>query len=324
MESSIFVVNKEPFCIWEKDVGSRNVEFLDGIDPDYFSYLADIYSRAEDKKRSAIAMRAALYHALETLFSLIGSYVQAPDCAYAWIAKCTNNQLRNFVTEVSSTNNSLFTKLNIRNVSWGEIAENVFSGYIPNTEKNKRTSKLFAELWNKLAIEFLNEAHVDEYNSIKHGFRVRSGGFTLAIGIEREFGVSPPQNKMQTIGHSEYGTSILKLEKLTSNNNERSYRSKRHSLNWSIEKTTLLLQLAAMSINNLLSALRISNGVAASSCKFVRPSKDSDFALPWDYTTGVTISNIDHFFQVDKSMLSKKSQLQDIIKNYMESRVDEQ
>jgi hypothetical protein len=322
MDSSIFVVNKEPYCIWEKDVCSRNVEFLDGIDPDYFSFLADIYSHAEDEKRSAIAMRAALHHALETLFSLIGSYVQAPDCAYAWVAKCTNNQLKKFVTEVSCTKNSLFTKLDVESVSWEEISRSVFSGYIPNTEKNKRTSNLFAELWNKLAIEFLNEAHVDEYNSIKHGFRVRPGGFTLAMGIEKEFGVSPPQNKMHTIGHSEYGTSILKLEKLTSNNNERSYRSKLHSLNWSIEKTTLLLQLAAMSINNLLSALKISNGVAASSCKFLRPSKDSDFALPWDYTTGVTMSCIDHFFKIDESMATKKSQLQDMINNYMERKVE--
>lgn len=25
--------------------------------------------------------------------------------------------------------------------------------------------------------------HVDEYNSIKHGFRIRSGGFALAVGL---------------------------------------------------------------------------------------------------------------------------------------------
>ena len=71
MQNSIFVVNKEPYCIWEIDVGERNREFLSGIDPEYFSYLAEIHLNADDEKRAAIALRAAFHHALETLFSLI-------------------------------------------------------------------------------------------------------------------------------------------------------------------------------------------------------------------------------------------------------------
>lgn len=322
MQNSIFVVNKEPYCIWEVDVGERNREFLSGIDPEYFAYLADIHLSSDDKKRAAIALRAAFHHALETLFSLIGAYVQAPDCAYAWVAKCSNNQLRNFVTDVNSHKNSLFTKLNIENVEWSEISRSVFSGYLPNTGKNERTVKLFAELWSKLAREFLNEAHIDEYNSIKHGFRVQSGGFSLAFGREHEFGVPPPQSEMKCLGHSEHGTTIIKVKKIISNKGERSYLSKRHSLNWSVEKTALLLQLTSMSINNITSALKISNGIEAATCKFTRPLEDDDFATPWGYSTGVTSTNIDYVLPFNKSMSTSKEQLQKDIDSYVQSKAN--
>jgi len=304
------------------NVGERNKEFLNGIDPEYFSYLADIHLNADDEKRAAITLRAAFHHALETLFSLVGAYVQAPDCAYAWVAKCSNNQLRKFVADVSGGRNSLFTKLNINGVTWNEISRSVFSGYLPNTEKNERTVKLFAELWSKLAGEFLNDAHIDEYNSIKHGFRIRSGGFSLAVGLEHEYGVSPPQDEMKHLGHSEHGTTIIKLEPISSNKNERSYRSKRHSLNWRVEKTALLLQLASNSINNITSALKISNEIEASSCKFTRPLKDEDFETPWSYSTGVTSSNMDYVLQFDKSMNTCKEQLQKDVDSYEQSKVN--
>lgn len=322
MQNSVFVVNKEPYCIWEVDVIERNKEFLKGIDPDYFSYLAEVHLNADDEKRAAVAIRAAFHHALETLFSLFGAYTQAPDCAYAWVAKCSNNQLRKFVTDVNSGKNSLFTKLNIDRVTWSEISKSVFSSYLPNTDKNKRTCKLFEKLWGRLASEFLNDAHIDEYNSIKHGFRVRSGGFSLAVGLEHEYGVSPPQDEMKCISHSEHGTTIIKLEPITPSKGNRSYRSIRHSLNWRIEKTALLLQFASMSINNITSALKISNGIDAGSCKFTRPSEDDDFETPWSYSTGVTSSNMDYVFQYDKSMETTKEQLQKEVDSYVQNKVN--
>lgn len=321
MQNSLFVVHREPYCIWEVDVGERNREFLCGIDPEYFSYLAEVHLNADDEQRSAIALRAAFHHALETLFSLIGSYVQAPDCVYAWIAKCSNTQLREFVADVNNPNAQLFTKLNIDNVTWREISESVFSGYIPDTEKNERTVNLFADLWCKLASEFLVDAHIDEYNSIKHGFRIRSGGFSIAIGLEHENGVSPPQDEMKYLGNSEHGTTIIKLEPTSPRKGERSYRSRRHSLNWRVERTALLLQLASMSINNIASALKISNGIEAGTCKFTRPLEDDDFATPWSYSTGVTSSSMDYAFQFDKSMMASKEELQKEVNSYVQSKI---
>lgn len=109
MHNSIFVVNEEPYCIWEVDLPERNMEFLNGIDVEYFDYAIKVHLEAEDEKRASIGLRTTLHHAIETLFSLLGAYIQAPDCAYAWIAKCSNKELRSVVTKVSGLRNSLFT-----------------------------------------------------------------------------------------------------------------------------------------------------------------------------------------------------------------------
>jgi len=173
-----------------------------------------------------------------------------------------------------------------------------------------------------LASEFVNPAHIDEYNSIKHGFRVRSGGFTLAVGKEHEYGVSPPQEEMKVVGHSEYGTTILKLEPITNKKGNRSYRSRRHSLNWRIEKTVLLLQLTSMSITNITSALKIANGVEAGTCKFTWPVDDETFIEPWKYSPGVTSSSMDYGFDFDESMESTKEDLEKIVSEFTQEKVN--
>lgn len=138
MQSSIFIVNEEPYCIWEVDLPERNMEFLDGIDTEYFDYVLKVHVEAEDEKRASIALRTTLHHAMETMFSLLGAYIQAPDCVHAWIAKCSNKDLRDFVDKIGHFRNNFFTKLNIENVSWGNVADSVFRCYLPETEKTER------------------------------------------------------------------------------------------------------------------------------------------------------------------------------------------
>jgi hypothetical protein len=313
MQSSIFVVNEEPYCIWEVDLLGRNIEFLGGIDTEYFDYVIKVHAEAEDEKRASIALRTALYHAMETMFSLLGAYIQSPDCVYAWIAKCSNKDLRELVEKVSSFRNDLFTKLQIDKVSWDNVAGSVFRYYLPDTEKNKKTAQLFASLWNRLAHEYTDSNHIDEYNSIKHGFRIHSGGFALAIGLEHEYGVAPPPEEMKLVGKSEFGTSFFRVESIGEGKGNRSLRSRRISLNWKIERTILQLQLVSMSITNITSALKIANGVQPETCKFLRPQEDSGFEKPWSYSPGVTSFNMDFVISEDQVSSATKSELLKII-----------
>lgn len=319
MQSSIFVVNEEPYCIWEVDILERNNEFLNGIDTEYFDYALKVHIEADDEKRASIALRATLHHATETMFSLLGAYIQAPDCAYAWIAKCKNESLRELIGKISASRNDLFTKLNIEKVSWECVAESVFLSYVPETEKNQETVRLFASLWKRLSNEYINQNNIDEYNSIKHGFRIRSGGFALAAGLEHEFGVSPSPEEIKLIGKSEFGTKFFSIEPVGADKRNRSLRSRRTSQNWKVEKVALLIQLVSLSITNITSALKIKNGAKAGTCNFARPQENSDFEKPWLYSPGVISGKLNYVIPEEQITSFTKSELQKVINDAKKS-----
>lgn len=164
-----------------------------------------------------------------------------------------------------------------------------------------------------MAREYIDDSHVDEYNSIKHGFRIRSGGFALAVGLEHEYGVSPPPEEMKLVGKSDFGTTFFRIESIGEGKGNRSLRSRRISLNWDIEKTILLLQLVSMSVTNITSALKIANGAQVGTCKFLRPQEDSHFDKPWSSSPGVTSCNMDFVVAEDQIRSVKKSELLDIL-----------
>ncbi len=316
MDNLIIVVNDEPYCIWDVNIPERNEEYLKGIDVDYFQYLNETYQKSNDEKRASIALRASLHHATETLFSLIGALLQAPRAVYAWVPKCSNSDLRDILKRINSKDATLFIRYRFPRLSWKAISEVVFQCYLPGTDKQKRTVKLFAELWQRLSYEFEDQNHINEYNSIKHGFRIRSGGFSLAIGKEKEYGVAPPASEMQLIGKSDYGTSFFVLKEVGSKKGNRSLTSRRVSINWNLEKVVLLLQLVSMSINNVTSALKFINGVEAGECKFTRPVEDSDFTTPWTHSPGVTSCNFDFVIDESQVPVTGRKELLETIKKY--------
>jgi hypothetical protein len=322
MQSTIFAVNDEPYCLWELDVKQRNLEFLDGLDPDYFSYVLETHLNSESEKRAIVALRQSLHHATETMFSLLAAFVQAPDCAYAWIGKCSNTQLREVVERITGGDSTLPSKLAIPTVDWKAVATVIFATYFPESERQRLTVEAFSMLWARLSGELTDEAQIDEYNSMKHGFRLRSGGFALAAGIEPAFGVAAPESAMQTLANSTFGATFFKIEKISSKKGSPHIRSRRTSINWSLERTALLLQLVYRSIHNVISALRVVNGVLPTQCKFLRPSQDSDFEQPWLYSTGVTSMSLD--FIIDESripVVTKLELLNRLRKNMQEGDV---
>lgn len=287
MQNSIILVNDEPFCVWDFDLKERCREFLRGLDPDYFEYATTAHIGTQDEKRASVALRLALHHGMETFFSLVGALVQAPDCPHAWLSKCSTPALRSVVERLNKADPSLFTKLSLSSPSWPELARCVFITYLPGTERQTQTIQGFTELWQRMAHEFLSAEHIDEYNSLKHGFRVRSGGFGIAVAQEASPGVEPPPEAFKELGKSDFGSSFFKVEPLTTTPGDRSLVVSHQSINWSIEKIVLLNRAVYLSINNIVTALRIVNGFPPSECKFLRPEDQNDFLSPWRYSPGV-------------------------------------
>lgn len=203
MQYSVFAVDETPYCVWEHDLKERNLRFVESIDHGYFEYLAIAHApnlEGETRQKAAIALRTAYHHALETFFSLLCAFVQAPGCAVGWIQKCQSGQLRSLVRKIQEGRHHLFNRAGLPTITWQVLSEtiNLFSCEDPS--RTLESQRLYAILWSRFAADFLNDYHVKEYNSIKHGFRARAGGFTLAMGVEHEYGVPPPQEEMQIVG----------------------------------------------------------------------------------------------------------------------------
>lgn len=88
----VFAVGDEAYCCWDYDLPARNERFLRSLDGSYFSYVSGRHLdqiAGEDRQRASVALRGAYHHGLETLFSLLGAMVQAPEAVPAWIPKCS-------------------------------------------------------------------------------------------------------------------------------------------------------------------------------------------------------------------------------------------
>lgn len=243
MQQAIFAVGDEPYLLWEEDVSQCARDFLAGVDPEFFSYLLKAHAASSDEERAAAGIRLALHHATDTMFSLLGAMVQAPDAPYAWLARCSNTELREVVRRITEGDRTLLCKFKLSGMGWEPIASLVFENFQPGTERQQRAVKGFSTLWTGLAGELLTEAVVDEYNATKHGFRTRPGGFKIEMGPVPSPDVPLEEVPMTVLGESNFGAMFYKVEKLDLKGT-RQLRSRRVAMNWSPKGDGQLLYFA--------------------------------------------------------------------------------
>lgn len=318
-QSTIYSVLDEPYCLWEIDVTQRNLEFLSGIDAEYFRYLAETHIEAlndkETANRAAVSLRLGFYNGVETLFSLIGGLLQAPDCVYAWISQCTTGQLRALLARIERNDALLPLRIKLEYMSWDAIAKVVLQQSNPDPAKAARNGDLFGALWARLAAEYVKDVHIKEYNSLKHGFRVSHGGFRIAIGLQHEPGVPASSEQMHSLGGSDFGSTFYVLEQIGGGDkSNRSRRSRRVSVNWSAERMLIDLQLISMSVRNVVSTLQLWNGRNPAEVSFVRPLQNKDFDRPREMHMGVLNTSMDFVIPEESVQSTTKEELLDIWK----------
>jgi hypothetical protein len=150
-------------------------------------------------------------------------------------------------------------------VRWLAVSELVHSRSNEDATRAAETAKLFAQVWSRLGQEFLDERWSAEYNSIKHGLRLKSAGFTLSVGVEDVPGIPAASEKMKTAGGSRYGSSFLIDEVIAGPGvakRDPNFRGRDCSLAWNVERVAGCIQLIRWSLNNIISTLKIWNGVS--------------------------------------------------------------
>jgi hypothetical protein len=292
----VFAVLDDPYCVVEFDLLDINRRFLRNIDAAYFSYLATVHAErldGDDRHRAAIALRTAYHHGIETLLTLLGAYVQAPLAVAAWIPRCWPHHLRELVTRFQN-GATLLTPTGKVQYLFEHLSGAVHAGAWSDDAEREEFVAGFARVWAHFAYDLADPLLQDEYNSIKHGFRVGAGGFVLRGGLQTEPGVAAPEENMQTIGGSEFGSHFHTLEGRDSTRASRSaleFRLGSRAINWPVERMVHSLSLLAMSIHNVVSKLLLMSGEPSELLSAQRPVDLSAFDQPWRYSPGVTSSS---------------------------------
>jgi len=283
------VIDEDPMFFWDYDDPRMQIEFLNSIDPQYFRYVADVYQlelESGDAPRAAVALRLTYSHALETLFALIGASLQAPYCPAGWLLRYRNRDLHRLV-EKGSNGTPLPNKLDLNAAGWSEVAHVL----LPSTSEDDAGNELreaSAILWHSLARNLLDGVFTAEYNSLKHGFRVRSGDFHLAIGREDVPGVPPPPERMQVVASNRYGSMFLRGVSLK----DRQWGFEQQRINWDPALFVRQIPLVADSIHNVLSFLKFFNGIPVEDfdvCVFDQESVSEALADP-DFSSATRFS----------------------------------
>ena len=285
--NSKFAVLDVPYCVWDPELRRRNLEFIERIDPRYYDYIVDINGealRGETSQYAATSLRIAYCHGLETLFALLGACIQAPDCVVCWLQKYRPVQLRKLIDAIfNRRTKTLPCKLDIQGVTFEELSGLINRFSLRSEEESERLKGSFSTLWYRFAGDYLDEKLIAEYNSLKHGFRVSAGGFTLMVGPESTPGVAAPADRMTSLGGSEFGSSFFLMEGIgieADKKNTTHFRLKTNSLNWDPEGMAAGLRLISISLNNILAFLKSLNGTSED-VKLRYPCDESLFDIPW-------------------------------------------
>ena len=282
MQYSMFRVFDTPFCVWDDDLDGMNKHFLNSFDPRFFDYLAQVHLAEVDtdnKKRAAMALRLSYLHGLETLFTLIGAALQAPTVALAWTLKCQPGDLRAVVQAITDGKHDLYTKWNLSAISWRGVSEHINCYDVPPSAPDP--VEYFARLWEKLARDFLRDANRLEYNSLKHGLRVRHGASQVQI---KEAG-----GEGQTYGGVEHGSRFWfpnTIERAPQCN----FALRHGAVNWTPERLAAGLKLISDSANNVVSFLKVAGGAPPEEAPVRFPEQDDGFECLKD--TGVSLANL--------------------------------
>ena len=285
-----FATDKSANCVWNENLKALNENFIQNIDYEYYRFIAEsnlsIIEREESTERHRIyaSLNLRNYYSigLEAMFSLIFATLQAPKCIPAWLLKYRNKDLYSLVGKINKRQ-TIYTEFgDIKNkISWESIVNLIFS-FLNDEKLKKEIVENYREAIYNFAIDFLNEKFQSENNSIKHGFRIRGGGFRLGLKSVTKEGKEIEGKDWYTIMDSNYGSSFYLSEKINTEN----FRIKTLSKNWHPENFYHALYLISYVILNIRVFLCTFLKINLSDNKYMN-LKSETFDLPWAQMKGL-------------------------------------
>lgn len=259
---SPFAVNEKTRCYWDTDLPSKNAEFIGGIDPGYFSYLAETHGEnldgdSENRAHAAMAVRSAYHHGVETLFALLFAGLQAPGCVIGWMQEYATGDLRELVGSVGGEP-ARYLKIRPELWTWEGIARAVFAPCYGRADDVEEVAALFGRFFSRLAREFLAERHAVEYNSIKHGLRLTPGATQIRVAFQEE-GEPGSFSEFEPVIEGGHGHRFYVRNLIARSGRARHLSLKQSFVNWEPEGLCADLGVISVCIHNVRTWLLICN-----------------------------------------------------------------
>lgn len=300
----LFAVADKPMCCWDFDLVPRTRKFLEGVETGYYEQIATTWAPylegdAAEKNSAAIALRCGYLQGVETLMSFIGAFVQAPHALPVWIASCGTSELRKVVARLR-TKEQLLTHVGPQALDFEAIANQLFGSSAMDASLGPVVAE-FGRFWKRLASDFLDPKTIDEYNSLKHGLRIRPGGISIVLGPQVDEGEQPSAGGSVTLRGTDTGSTLLRVERLDGYKGH--VRTVRQTLNWSAEDMAARLQLISRSISNLTETLMLGLSPDISAARLWIPDDLKAFDEAFNDDHDLVSSSMDSKFALAPAVL---------------------
>lgn len=267
--------------MWGIDLREQNQRFLEGFDASYFNYIADVHGAAltsDSKHHAALALRLTYAQALETFFALLCAAIQAPTCPLGWLLRYRPYQLYELVRKLSQ-GSPVLTRLPSP-LSWQSLSGQIHRITLSDMAEVEDIKRFFGETWARLAQDFLGDHSSDEYNNIKHGLRVRSGGFSFQLLASDQPDATPVIDSQSVFGSRFFTSEQIVVHDVIDKIN---FFVQEVGRNWTPIALAVRLELLSVSIGNVLSYLKLCGGFGGDSVSFGWPvlSSRQDAELAW-------------------------------------------
>ncbi len=155
----MFLVGEKPYAVWDPNIYGKNITFLKNFDTKYFEYLANIHSSqigSDIAQQAATALRTSYGLGLETLFSLLGAALQAPDCVFGWLYRYKESDLALVINSINGKE-KLQTRL-VGHLSWEALSDLIHRNLtLADKDAENEIKSRYAKCWEYLAENYLND-----------------------------------------------------------------------------------------------------------------------------------------------------------------------
>ena len=242
MADILIVVNRRPYVFWHEAPLVLLQQYLDGYDTEFFEVVGRVFRSAllEEKKSKsvALAVRLAYSQAIEALFSVLFSALQAPLAPLVWQHLYRQGDLRTLIGRVNEEE-AFPVAIDFWGSPYVGVPGRVLLGpsrLAPRFEMGQRLRQTLAAA----SLGLPGPRATAEYNGLKHGLRQTPSSHTLLVGGH-------------LVTESDYGSAgySLDLHEGVHISVENSWR------NWDPVGYCDALKLISFSIHNILQVVRL-------------------------------------------------------------------